>query len=90
MTSSASPETASTASGSTGRQMSSQMFTPNVRGPALADEGSRARAEVAHLVEDRVVGQVALLVDARDLAVVRDRRRCVDVLRRAARSRRSR
>ena len=50
------------------------------QGAAPADEGVPARPEVAHLVEDGVVGEMALVVDPRDLAVVRDRGCVVDVL----------
>ena len=48
---------------------------------ALAHEGFVPGAEVADLVEDAVIRQMALLVNSRDLAVVRDGRGVVHVAR---------
>ena len=74
------PPKASLRAGSPGYQMSSQMVTPTLT-PATRNTGDFAAGlEVAVLVEDAVVGEVLLVVDADQAAVVDDGGGVVDVL----------
>ena len=74
------PASASSLAGGPGSQMSSQTVRPIVV-PFIRTSGGRvADLEVALLVEDAVVRQEHLAVDALDLAVGEDGQAVVDVL----------
>ena len=75
------PASASSLAGGPGSQMSSQTVRPIVVPLTRTTAGRSAGLEVALLVEDAVVGQEHLAVDALDLAVGEHREAVVDVLR---------
>ena len=72
LTISSAPASACRVVGPVGYQMSSQMFTAKHRLAQREDGRLRAGLEVAVLVEDAVVRQVLLVVDAGERAVVED------------------
>ena len=67
---SAPPRITCSSTGPPGYQMSSQMLTPITEPPRTNTGIALAGHEVAVLVEDAVVGQVALAIGAHPLAVV--------------------
>ena len=62
------PATACSRAGPPGYQMSSQTLTPTTGAVQLHDRGAGAHTEVAVLVEDAVVRQIALVIAMQDLA----------------------
>ena len=73
------PARARSVAGGPGCQMSSQTVGPISASPILKQEQVAAGLEVAHLVEDPVVGEEALGIDRLDLAVGADGAAVVEV-----------
>ena len=73
------PASARSVAGGPGCQMSSQIVGPTTTSPKPQEHEVVARREVAVLVEDAVVRQVALAVDAPHLAVREHEARVVEV-----------
>ncbi len=80
MTITSAPASAAVVAGGPGSQMSSQIVIPTVTPLTSTVAGRGTRLEVALLVEDAVVRQPQLAVDAGDLAVGEHGRGVVDVV----------